>query len=94
MLRSILRDITGKALLASLPGGVATKPPTLTIAIDQGEELFRAEGSAEGEALLTLLRDLTSADEPAVIAIFAIRSDSYDALERAKPLEGLPRLSE
>jgi tetratricopeptide (TPR) repeat protein len=88
-LRPILRDITGNALPASLPDGAATKPPTLVIAVDQGEELFRAEGSAEGEELLTLLRDLTSANEPAVIAIFAIRSDSYDALERAKPLEGL-----
>jgi hypothetical protein len=88
-LRPILKDITGKALRASLPGEAATKGPTLTIAVDQGEELFRAEGSAEGEELLTLLRDLTRADEPAVIAIFAIRSDSYDALERAKPLEGL-----
>ena len=36
------------------------------------------------------MRDLTASDDPvAVIAIFAIRSDSYDELEHAKELEGL-----
>ena len=64
---------------------------TLIVAVDQAEELFRAEGAAEGEALLTLLRDLTAQDDPAVIALFAIRSDSFDALERARALEGLPQ---
>ena len=64
------------------------KPPAIVLAIDQAEELFRPEGAAEGAALLALIRDLTREDSPAVIAIFAIRSDGYDALEHAKPLEG------
>ena len=67
------------------------KPPILVIAIDQAEELFRVEGAEESAALLGLIRDLTIEDQPATIAVFAIRSDSYDALQHAKPLEGLPQ---
>ncbi len=62
--------------------------PMVIVAVDQAEELFRAEGAAEGELLLTLLHDLTASDDPAVIALFAIRSDSLDALEHAKSFEG------
>jgi hypothetical protein len=67
----------------------ATKQPTLVIAVDQAEELFRAEAGPEAEKLLVLLHDLIRVDDPAVIALFTIRSDSYDALEHAKPLEGI-----
>ena len=70
-------------------GGEAAQPPTVVIAIDQAEELFRVEGAGESAALLGLIRDLTIEGQPIVIAIFAIRSDSYDALQRAKALEGL-----
>ena len=69
--------------------GEPAKPPVIVIAIDQAEELFRAEGAEEGGVFLTLLRDLSTEDQPAIIAIFAIRSDSYDDLEHAKPFEGL-----
>ncbi len=65
------------------------KPPAIVITIDQAEELFRAEAADEAEALLSLLRTLTAADDPATLVIFVIRSDSYDALQRAKALEGL-----
>ena len=77
-LRPILRDFFPRS----------DAKPTLIIAVDQAEELFRTEGAAEGELLLTLLRDLTASDDPAVIALFAIRSDSLDALEHAKSFEG------
>ena len=62
------------------------KPPVLTIAIDQAEELFT---DREGEALLVLIRDLATADAPAVMILFTIRSDAYDALETAQALEGM-----
>jgi formylglycine-generating enzyme required for sulfatase activity len=65
--------------------------PAIVMAIDQAEELFRADGSVESSSLLELIRDLTTEDDPAVIVIFAIRSDSYDSLEHAKALEGLPQ---
>ncbi len=75
-----------RPILARLAGEA-----TIVISIDQAEELFRAEGAADGEAFLSLLRDLTAVDGPRIIALFTIRSDSYDALERARPLEGLPQ---
>jgi hypothetical protein len=83
-LRPILRDLVSRA--ASLSG--SPKSPTVLIAVDQAEELFRAEGEPEGERLLALLGDLAVIDGPSIIALLVIRSDSYDALEHAKPLEG------
>ncbi len=80
-LRSILSSLVAR------PAG--EKSPTVVVTIDQAEELFRADTEPEREKFLTILHDLAVSDEPAVIVIFAIRSDSYDALERAKPLEGL-----
>ena len=88
-----VRPLLKELLAASLRGALTTqdqgKPPVVILAIDQAEELFRPDGSGEGGALLSLVKELTSEDLPSVIAIFAIRSDSYDALEHAKPLEGL-----
>ncbi len=65
------------------------KPQTVVLTIDQAEELFRAEGNEESDRLLDLVRDLTAVDDPSVLVVFVIRSDSYDALERARALEGL-----
>jgi conflict system STAND superfamily ATPase/TIR domain-containing protein len=81
-LRSYLRDLVAK----ESDGG---ESPTLVLAVDQAEELFRPENAQEGDALLTVLHDLASTDDPALIVIFVIRSDSYDALQHAKPLDGL-----
>ncbi len=89
--RPLLAELVDASFKRTLAGGETAKPPVVVIAIDQAEELFRAEGAAEGAALLGLIRDLTIEDQPAVIAIFAIRSDSYDALEHAKSFEGLPQ---
>jgi len=80
-LRSVLKEFMERAAHGA-------KSPVVVVAIDEAEELFRAERSVESEDFLTLLRDLTLADDPAIIVIFAIRSDFYDALARAKPLEG------
>src|SRR5262249_32232209 len=38
---------------------------------------------------LTLLRELLREDDPALIALFTIRSDAYEPLQSAKELEGL-----
>jgi tetratricopeptide (TPR) repeat protein len=87
--RPLLAELAEKAFRQTLAEAESGKPPSIVIAIDQAEELFRPDGAEEGAALLALLRDLTRTDEPSVIAIFAIRSDSYDALQNAKPLEDL-----
>lgn len=89
--RPLLGELVDKAFRQTLADAESTKPPTIVIAIDQAEELFRAEGAEEGATLLCLMRDLTATDDPAVIVIFVIRSDSYDALQSAKALEGLPQ---
>jgi hypothetical protein len=40
--------------------------------------------------LLAFVRDLAALDDPAAIVVFSIRTDSYDALERAKRLCDAP----
>ena len=57
------------------------KPPTLILAIDQAEELFHAEGAEEARTFLDLLRELAAKDNPALIVLFTIRSDSYERLQ-------------
>src|SRR5262249_11539835 len=67
----------------------APKAPTLVLSIDQGEELFLADGQQEAETFFSLLRDLVTTDAPALIVLFTIRSDNYERLQLAKELEGL-----
>lgn len=86
-LRPILAELAARAQVAASGQDAAAKPPVLTLAIDQAEELFQPGN--EAEELLGLVRELVAADDPAVIVLFTIRSDSYDLLETAKPLEGL-----
>ena len=84
-LRPLLRDLAARAATAA----TSSTSPTLVVTIDRAEELFHAEGAREGQSLLELLRDLATTDDPAVVVVFAVRSDSYDALAEAKALEGL-----
>ena len=88
-LGSMLGELAQEAFRRTLADTASSKPPAILLAIDQAEELFRSDGATEGDALLKLVREVTLAEAPAVIALFAIRSDSYEALERAKALEGL-----
>ena len=88
-LRPLLAELVQAAVAQRVKGDETERPPAIVIAIDQAEELFRAEGREEAETLLALLADLVKGDVPAAIVVFAIRSDSYDALQNAKALEGL-----
>ncbi|WP_447600237.1 nSTAND1 domain-containing NTPase [Nitrospira sp. Nam80] len=72
--------------------------PTVVIPIDQGEELFIADGCGEAEHLSWLLADVlgTQRDEPSAcqtsstaITIVAIRSDSYEQLQTEPRLQSL-----
>ena len=92
-LKPALAELVAAATARRSPGGETERPPAVVVAVDQAEELFRAEGLEESEALLTLLGALAASDDPAVIVVFAIRSDSYDALERAKSLEGMGQVA-
>ena len=40
----------------------SVKPPMLIFPIDQGEELFHAEGQVEAEIFLALLKELLTVD--------------------------------
>jgi formylglycine-generating enzyme required for sulfatase activity len=92
MLRPLLQLLTDKATVQASDGSGTPTSPTLILAIDQGEELFIAEGQEEAQALLALLRDLVVQDAPAVIVVIAIRSDSYAHVQEAKLLEGIRKV--
>jgi formylglycine-generating enzyme required for sulfatase activity len=104
-LRPHLKALLGKAMPASLAASdrvegpssgvfpeldkISASSPTLILPIDQGEELFLADGLDEARAFLTILGNLLVEDDPPLIALFTIRSDAYEPLQSAKELEGL-----
>ncbi|MER9134754.1 TIR domain-containing protein [Mesorhizobium sp. M0830] len=63
--------------------------PVLVLPIDQGEELFQAEGREEAQVFLSLLGELLAAGDPKLILLITIRSDSYELLQSATELEGI-----
>ena len=88
--RPILQALVDRAAPLDQQGKDAPpKPPMLVLSIDQGEELFLAEGQKEAEPFLATLRDLLGGDAPAVTALFTIRSDNYERLQVAKALQGI-----
>jgi formylglycine-generating enzyme required for sulfatase activity len=93
--RELLRALAVKRTPPALSGGAPSRPPTLVLSIDQGEELFHPDGQRESGGFLALLGALLEAeaaagdDVPALIALFTIRSDSYEQLQRAKELQDL-----
>jgi formylglycine-generating enzyme required for sulfatase activity len=91
-LRQLLQTLADKAAPAAVDQRAKPKPPTLVISIDQGEELFFAEGQDEAKAFLAILRELLTHDTPPVIVLFTIRSDSYEQLQEAKLLEGIRKV--
>ena len=88
-LKPLLQALADKATPAAADAGVKPKPPTLVLSIDQGEELFLAEAQNEAKPFLSLLRDLLKDDAPAIVAVFTIRSDNYEALQVAQQLDGV-----
>jgi hypothetical protein len=87
--RPLLGQLVDKVFSTTLADESDAKRPVIALAIDQAEELFLGEGAEEGQALLSLVRDLVAHDHPGIIALFTIRSDSYDRLETAKVFEGI-----
>jgi WD40 repeat protein len=70
-------------------GADGKAPPSLVLSVDQGEELFLAEGAKEARPFLLLLKELALASTPNLIILFTIRSDSYERLQTAPELEGV-----
>jgi len=88
-LKPLLQTLVSKATPMAANAGVNPRPPTLILSIDQGEELFSGEAQIEAKPFLALLRDLVNTDEPAIIAVFTIRSDNYETLQLAPQLDGV-----
>src|SRR4051812_1421336 len=91
-LRQLLQTLVDKSTPVAADRRDKPKPPTLVLSIDQGEELFFAEGQDEAKAFLAILRDLLTHDAPPVIVLCTIRSDSYEQLQEAKLLEGVRKV--
>jgi formylglycine-generating enzyme required for sulfatase activity len=88
-LRPLLKVLADKATPSTFDADAKPTTPILILSVDQGEELFLAEGQDEAKAFLVLLHDLLIQDVPATIAVFTIRSDNYERLQLVKELEGL-----
>jgi hypothetical protein len=86
---ALLALLAESARPPALPDMPTSEPPALVLSIDQGEELFLAEGAEQAEKFLALLKDLSTAAAPEVIILIAIRSDSYERLQMAKALDGV-----
>ncbi|MGO9354716.1 MAG: SUMF1/EgtB/PvdO family nonheme iron enzyme [Mycobacterium sp.] len=91
-LRPLLQALVDKTTAQIQDADASTKTPTPVISIDQGEELFLAEGQDEAQLLLALLEALVIRDEPALIVVIAIRLDSYAQLQEAKFLDGVGKV--
>ena len=81
-----LRDI------AQVPGlsGETTLPPTVILAVDQGEELFSDDGRGEARRFVEILTGTLKAD-PHALAILVMRSDSFPQLQTEARLADLPK---
>jgi formylglycine-generating enzyme required for sulfatase activity len=88
-LSALLTRLAESRRVAALAGEPSPEPPTLVLSVDQGEELFLAEGAAEARPFLALLKDLAVTSAPKLIVIVAIRSDAYERLQSAPELEGV-----
>jgi hypothetical protein len=82
-------QLAAAARVPAQPGEPESRAPTIVLSVDQGEELFLADGKAEAETFLTLLKAIVEAATPETLVMFTIRSDSYEALQTAKTLEGV-----
>jgi WD40 repeat protein len=76
-----LREIAQAPALSGEP----TQPPTVVLSLDQGEELFNAQGHGEAGPFIEILIRTLNAD-PRVLALVAMRSDSFPLLQNEERL--------
>ncbi|TDH59789.1 TIR domain-containing protein [Dankookia rubra] len=72
-------------------GDTAPNAPSLTIIVDQGEELFTAEAASEASEFLHLLDALNGLKSESIVVIIAMRSDSYDQFQSCREIEAVPQ---
>lgn len=88
-LKPLLQTLVEKSMRRGRDADAESAPPAIVLAIDQAEELFLAEAQQEAQIFLAMVRDVLATDAPAVIAVFAIRSDNYERLQEAEALESV-----
>jgi WD40 repeat protein len=78
--------------IAQVPGlsGETTPPPTVVLALDQGEELFNEDGRDEASRFIEILTGTLKAD-PHAVAVLVMRSDSFPQLQTEPRLADLPK---
>src|SRR5262249_32571496 len=78
--------------MGQVPGlsGEDTSPPTIVLALDQGEELFNEDGRDEAERFVEILTRTLNADRH-TLAILAMRSDSFPLVQAHPSLAALPK---
>ena len=81
LLRELREAAARRALIAEPPY------PLPILCLDQGEELFATDSSAESEKLLMLARAAIDADE--ALLLVTIRSDSYGLMQAAEIFAGI-----
>ncbi|WP_294537034.1 TIR domain-containing protein [uncultured Rhodoblastus sp.] len=84
-LLAALRDIAQASF-----AGEDARPPTVLLAIDQGEELFNEEGREEAKRLIDLLTKTLAAD-PRTMAVLVMRSDAFPLVQSDPALAALPK---
>jgi hypothetical protein len=88
----LLRIFAALRDIAQVPGlaGETVPPPTIVLAIDQGEELFNEEGRDEAGRLIAILTRTLKAD-PRVLALVAMRSDAFPQLQAEPSMADLAK---
>jgi WD40 repeat protein len=88
--RALLDELTDRARAQVADDRDRSLPLRLVLPVDQGEELFLAEGADEARAFLGLIGELAAEPASNLIVLLAIRSDSFEHVQTAPALEGLP----
>ena len=70
--------------------GENAPPPTILLAIDQGEELFNEEGRDEARRFIDILTRTLAAD-PRALVILVMRSDAFPLVQNEPTLAALPK---
>ena len=88
----LLRILAALRDIAQVPGlaGETVPPPTIVLAIDQGEELFNEDGHDEASRLIAILTRTLKADRR-VLALVAMRSDAFPQLQSEPSLAELAK---
>jgi lysozyme family protein len=82
-----LREIAHEPILY----GEKSSPPTIVLALDQGEELFNEDGRDEAKRFIDILTRTLKADPARALTLVAMRSDALPRLQAERLLAEFPK---